>query len=110
MKRLYFSIFILLFFSGVVFGQNIPENLSYYRIYDFLDELATDGVIDVNSAIKPYNRNVIASALKEAKSKDSLLHKRQIADLDFFMSEFAQELDTMPKAYVHWSSPILLTE
>ncbi|MBR6686637.1 MAG: hypothetical protein IKL69_04425, partial [Paludibacteraceae bacterium] len=60
MKRTYLLIFILLFFSGVVFAQNIPENLSYYRIYDFLDELATDGVIDVNSAIKPYNRNTIA--------------------------------------------------
>ena len=103
MKKHFLIYIILLAFSGVVFGQNIPENLSYYRIYDFLDELATDGVIDVNSAIKPYNRNTIASALKEAKSKDSLLHKRQLADLEFFMSDFANELDTMPKAYVHWT-------
>ena len=77
MRKLYI-ILLLLSCVGVVFGQNIPENTSYYRIYEFLDELATDGVIDVNSAIKPYNRNVIASALKEAKSKDSLLFKRQI--------------------------------
>ena len=103
MKKHFLIYIILLAFSGVVFAQNIPENLSYYRIYDFLDELATDGVIDVNSAIKPYNRNTIASALKEARSKDSLLHKRQKADLEFFMSDFANELDTMPKAYVHWT-------
>jgi len=62
-----------------------------------------DGIVDVNSAIKPYNRNVIAAALKEAQQKDTLLFKRQKKDLDFFISEFANELDTMPKAYVHYT-------
>lgn len=85
-------------------AQDIPENTSYTRIYDFLDELAMDGIIDINSALKPYSRNMIAAKLKEAQSKDSLLFKRQKKDLDFFISEFANELDTMPKAYVHYTN------
>lgn len=96
--------FLISHFSFLIsYSQNIPESTSYTRIYDFIDELAMDGIVDVNSAIKPYNRNVIAAALKEAQQKDSLLFKRQKKDLSFFISEFANELDTMPKAYVHWT-------
>lgn len=77
-------------------AQNIPESLDYTLLYDFLDELATDGVIHVNSAIRPYSRNHIASLLREAQQKDSLLNKRQREDLIFYMQDFALELDTMP--------------
>ena len=61
----------------VLFAQNIPQNMDYTRLYSFIDELATDGLVDVNSAIKPYNRNAIAAMLKQAKAQDSLLNKRQ---------------------------------
>ena len=44
-------------------AQEIPQHISYNRIYDFLDELANDGVIDLNSAVKPYSRKFIRSAL-----------------------------------------------
>ncbi|MEE1184123.1 MAG: hypothetical protein UHZ06_06535, partial [Paludibacteraceae bacterium] len=96
---------LLTFFCGicVLCAQNIPQNMDYTRLYSFIDELATDGLVDVNSAIKPYNRNAIAAMLKQAKAQDSLLNKRQKKDLAFFMSDFANELDTMPKAYVHWT-------
>ena len=103
MKKLYIiTIFLGLFCTGLV-AQNIPQNMEYTRLYSFIDELATDGLVDVNSAIKPYNRNAIAEMLKQAKAQDSLLNKRQKKDLAFFMSDFANELDTMPKAYVHWT-------
>ncbi|MBQ1751784.1 MAG: hypothetical protein II109_00035, partial [Paludibacteraceae bacterium] len=95
---------ILFVVSLKVNSQSIPEHVSYTRIYDFVDELANDGIVDINSAIKPYNRNTIASALRQAQQKDSLLFKRQKKDLNFFISEFANELDTMPKAYVHWTN------
>lgn len=95
---------IFLFTLTNVNAQSIPEHISYTRIYDFVDELAMDGIVDINSAIKPYNRNTIASALRQAQQKDSLLFKRQKKDLNFFISEFANELDTMPKAYVHWTN------
>lgn len=84
-----------------VSAQHIPESLDYTLIYDFLDELATDGVIHINSAIKPYSRNTIAAWLREAQAKDSLLSKRQRDDLQFYMQDFALELDTIPDYHLY---------
>ena len=77
-------------------AQRIPEAIEYTEIYDFIEELTTDGVIASNAAIKPYTRDHIASLLAEAQRKDSLLNKRQKADLQFYMQDYALELDTLP--------------
>ena len=54
-------LFALLFaISTSVWAQYIPQSVQYTQIYDFLDELAGEGIIHLNSAIKPYNRNLIA--------------------------------------------------
>lgn len=86
-----------------IFAQDIPQNISYTRIYDFIDELATDGVIDVFSAVKPYSRNFIAQKLVEAEQKTDKMSKRQIAEIKFFKRDYALELDTMPKAVLNWT-------
>ena len=70
--------------------------IEYTEVYDFLDELATDGVIEVTEAVKPYRRDRIAAWLVEATQKDSLLNKRQRDDLQFYLQDFSMELDTMP--------------
>ena len=80
-------------------AQRIPEAIEYTEIYDFLEELTTDGVIRSNAAIKPYTRDAIARMLAEAQSKDSLLNKRQKDDLQFYMQDYALELDTLPTYY-----------
>ena len=95
MKRLVHIVSAILL-VGTLSAQNIPEALEYTQIYDYLDELATDGVIHINSALKPFNRNTIAALLREAQQKDSLLNQRQRDDLVFYMQDFALELDTMP--------------
>ncbi len=77
-------------------AQRIPQALEYTEIYDFLEELTTDGVIYSNSAVRPYTRDAIARMLQEAQSKDSLLNKRQKADLQFYLQDYALELDTLP--------------
>lgn len=77
-------------------AQNIPEPLEYTELYDFVEELSVDGVICVNTAVKPYTRNQIAAWLREAEQKDSLLNKRQRDDLHFYMQDFGLELDSMP--------------
>ncbi len=77
-------------------GSSAPQMLEYTEIYDFLDELATDGVIDITEAVKPYRRGQIAAWLIEAENKDSLLNKRQREDLAFYLQDYALELDTMP--------------
>ena len=94
-------------------AQRIPEALEYTEIYDFIEELTTDGVIRSNAAIKPYTRNYIAARLREAQSRDSLLNKRQKEDLQFYLQDYALELDTLPdyKLYGHknvcqWITPV----
>lgn len=81
---------------STVRAQRIPQALEYTEIYDFLEELTTDGVIYSNSAVRPYTRDAIARMLQEAQSKDSLLNKRQKADLQFYLQDYALELDTLP--------------
>ena len=95
MRRSYLLIVMLL---GVCMAQAqvVPEALEYTMVYDFLDELATDGVIDQTEAIRPYTRKQIADMLLVAQAKDSLLSPRQKYDLLFYMQDFALECDTLP--------------
>ena len=81
---------------GCLFAQRIPQAIEYTEIYDFIEELTSDGVISSNAAIKPYSRDAIARMLSEAQSKDSLLNKRQRDDLQFYLQDYALELDTLP--------------
>lgn len=90
---------IFSFHFSISYAQRIPEAIEYTEIYDFLEELTTDGVIASNAAVKPYTRDHIARLLAEAQSKDSLLNKRQKADLQFYMQDYALELDTLPTYY-----------
>jgi len=78
------------------YAQDIPEHISYTRIYDYLDELATDGLIDLNSVAKPYSRTFIAGKLLEAQTQKKQLNKRQQDDITFFLNEFALEQDKLP--------------
>lgn len=91
------SIFIL--HSSISWAQRIPQAVEYTEIYDFIEELTTDGIVSSNSAIKPYTRDFIASVLREAQAKDSLLSKRQRDDLQFYLQDYALELDTLPTYY-----------
>lgn len=80
-------------------AQRIPQMIEYTEVYDFLEELTTDGVIQTNAAVKPYTRDYIAARLLEAQSRDSLLNKRQKEDLQFYLQDFALECDTLPTYY-----------
>ena len=84
-----------------VFAQDIPEHISYTRIYDYLDELAGDGIINLNSVIKPYSRSFIAGKLLDAKKKTGELNKRQRDELIFFLNDYALEQDKLPESYVN---------
>ena len=85
--------------SLCVSAQRIPEAIEYTEVYDFIEELTTQGVIASNAAIKPYTRDHIAALLSEAQLKDSLLNKRQREDLQFYMQDYALEMDTLPVYY-----------
>ena len=98
-------VIVLLLCSGLsVMAQNIPVPLTYTRLYDFLDELMTDGVITAHqTAVRPYTRIQVASMLEQAQDVDSLLNTRQKKDLSFYLNEFALERDTMVDNYLQYT-------
>lgn len=102
MKKLLLPL-VLAMAMGTAMAQDIPENLLYTQIYDFIDELAIDKIISINSVVKPYSRGFIAEKLVEAQSKDSLLNRRQKADLQFYLNDYALERDTIPTNIVSWT-------
>jgi hypothetical protein len=88
---------LLLVFQNLCFtsfSQEINKHISYITIYDYLDELANMGVIELNSAVKPYSYKLIGEKLKEAETKQELLTKRQQKDLAFFLKDYNKLYDT----------------
>ena len=103
----------LFFFPYSAHAQRIPQALEYTEIYDFIEELTTDGIISSNAAVKPYTRDAIAKMLLQAQQRDSLLSKRQREDLQFYLQDYALECDTLPvySSYGHrhvtqWITPV----
>ena len=92
------TILTILFSIAILstYAQDIPEHISYTRIYDYLDELANDGVIDLNSVTKPYARTYIAEKLLQAQSHKNKLNKRQQDELKFFLNDYALEQNKLP--------------
>ena len=84
-------------------AQNIPVPLTYTRLYDYLDELLTDGIVTAQSVVRPYSRLQVATMLQQAQDTDSLLSTRQKADLAFYLNEFALERDTMVSNFVQYT-------
>ncbi|MBK7132243.1 MAG: hypothetical protein IPH69_05265 [Bacteroidales bacterium] len=95
MKKVVFLILLLniLFWNGNIFSQDIPHSVSNTGIYNFLDELANNQVIEINSAVKPYSRLYIANKLKEAEGKKDQLNTRQQKELEFYLLDFGKELN-----------------
>lgn len=82
-------------------AQDIPQHISYYKIYDFVDELANSGYFELNSAIKPYSRKLILEKLLETKQQEDKLNLRQKAELDFYLNDYAIENNELPIASWH---------
>ena len=82
----------------------VPEYVGYTQVYDFVEELADMGIISVNSVVKPYDRNQIATWLMEAAEVDSLLSVRQRKELRFYINDFALECEGMYDGVVQWSN------
>jgi hypothetical protein len=84
-----FSISILI----PVNAQDVPHSVSNKGIYDFLDELAANQIISLNSAILPYSRMFIARKLKESEAASDQLTPRQKNELAFYLKDFGKELN-----------------
>jgi len=82
--------------STHLLSQVVYQHLSNENIYEFVDELANDGIIELNSAIKPYARTYIAEKLKIASQSREELNKRQQKELGFYLLEYKLEIDSLP--------------
>jgi hypothetical protein len=89
---------IVALLTGLLFIQiaNLRSQTVYYHIqnealYDYLDECANAGLIQLNSAVKPYSRMFIARQLASLDTLRSQLNKRQQKDLDFYLKDFNKE-------------------
>ena len=91
-SRLLFAIVFLSPIFTALHAQDISVHISGKEIYAFMDELANAGIIEVNSAVKPYSRKFIALALEQADGQRTNLNTRQQKDLDFFLMDFGKEL------------------
>ena len=73
--------------SVYVFSQHFFEDKRNISIYLFLDELANEKIISLNSAIKPYSKKYILNKLKTASNKK--IDSPQIKEnLNFFLKKY----------------------
>ena len=61
-------------------------------VYDFLDEMAAEQIITLNTFAKPFARNLIASKLDSVAQYRDELNKRQLAELDFYLKDYGKEM------------------
>lgn len=73
-------------------SQTVYQHISSSQVYAFLDEMANEGVIELNSAVKPYSRMFIATKLKELETIKDQLNPRQQNELEFYLRDYNKEL------------------
>lgn len=96
-KKIRFLVFfVLIIVVSKVNSQDIPQHISNQGIYELIDELANDGIIEINSAVKPYSRKFIAEKLIEASNKPDNLSKRQISEIKFYSNDYSLESERLP--------------
>ncbi|MFZ4707312.1 MAG: hypothetical protein ACOYMF_15000, partial [Bacteroidales bacterium] len=95
-KIILFMLFYVFVFISV--AQEVPQHISSSGIYEFLDELANQQVITLNSAVKPYARILIARKLQEASLKRAELNNRQLYQLDFYQRAYRLETGNNTKS------------
>jgi hypothetical protein len=95
LKRSFLTIsFVSIFIINTnLFSQEVPQPVRNRAIYEFLDELANNHIIEINSVIKPYSRLFISERLLEAEGKRDLLNSRQQKELDFYLMDFGKEIN-----------------
>ena len=91
MRILLVNIFFLLT-TCFTHAQTVYHHISNTGVYEFLEEMADIQIISVNSAIKPWSRELIAEKLSEVLDREDLLNSRQRKELDFYLRDFNKEL------------------
>jgi hypothetical protein len=98
MKRI-IILLTLIILTVLAHAQVVYEDINNTGIYDFLDELANNKVIELNSVVKPYSRIYITKKLMEAEKQLIInneelkirVNKRQVKELHFYLQDFLPE-------------------
>ncbi len=99
MKKSLLIASLLYFTTLFTFGQDIPEHISNSGIYEFLDEMASEKLILLNSAVKPYSKEFISNQLLDIKKAENRLNKRQSKELSFYLSAYNLENESSDSLY-----------
>lgn len=62
-------------------------------VYAFLDEMAAEGHIRINTFARPFARHFIAAQLDSLSAKKELLNNRQRFELNFYLRDYGKELN-----------------
>ena len=84
---------LLLTMATAIKAQYIPHDVTNKGVYEFIDELAIEGIFELNSVVKPYSRMVISEMLQSADKQRDKLSTRQQKELDFYLRDFGKEIN-----------------
>lgn len=88
-----FSVVLFLFcFAWDSNSQIVYEHISHKSVYSFINEMANEGFISLNSVVKPYSRSFIASSLHALDTGNYSLNPRQREELVFFLKDYNKEM------------------
>jgi hypothetical protein len=88
------SLIVLSVFLGLsenAQGQSVPYHHENEEVYEYLEELASIKVIQLNTAVLPLSRKSIYQLLTEAGQDTLKLNRRQREELRFYMQEFVKD-------------------
>ncbi len=84
-------ILLILIICSVAYPQTVFEPV-HTEIYDYLERMNANGVIEFHSEIKPVSRMEIARLLDIIESKKQTLGSIDNEDLEFFKAEYFDEI------------------
>ncbi len=87
------ALLICLLGMGMALKAQVVFEPVQNRVYTFLDEMAAEGHIRINTFARPFARNFIAAQLDSLSAKKEALNERQRYELDFFLRDYGKELN-----------------
>lgn len=92
MKFLRFTLFLFLLFSFLRASSQVVFEPPQNSVYGFLNEMAAEGFIRINTFAKPFARTFIAAQLDSLNGYRKKLNRRQKKELDFYLKDFGKAL------------------
>jgi hypothetical protein len=105
MRRFIFILFLLPAVQSLP-AQDLYLPVANKEIENFLDELAAEHIIELNSVIRPYSRAFILQKLEEAIASSGKLNKRQRKEIDFYLQTYCP---ATKKSFTVSANPVSLS-